>query len=57
MRLRFKIENYEKVYDVLVNKLGYEQDMFLTDDCIEIDKKDLNTIKQALPDVCFKKIR
>lgn len=56
MRLRFKIEDYEKVYGVLVDKLGYEQDVFLTDDCIEVEEEDLNTIKQELPDVCFKTI-
>ena len=56
MRLRFEIENYEKVYDALVNKLGFEQDIFLTDDVIEIDKTDFDKIKRVLPDVCFKKI-
>ena len=57
MRLSFKIENYKKVYDVLVNKFGFEKDIFLTDDVIEVDKESLAEIKEALPDVCFKKIR
>ena len=55
MRLGFDISNYEKVYDVLVRKLGYGQDVFVTDDVIEIDKEDFSEITNALPDVIFRK--
>jgi len=56
MRLRFDIKEYDKVYDVLINVLGFGRDCFLTDDCIEIDEKDFDTIKNILIDVEFKKI-
>ena len=56
MRLRFDIKNYDKVYDALVGILGFEQDCFLTDDCIEIDEEDFDTVNNMLFDVEFEKI-
>lgn len=56
MRLSFDISNYGKVYDVLVRELGYEQDVFLTDDVIEIDEEDFSEITNALPDISFEQI-
>lgn len=53
MRLRFDIKEYGKIYDILVGILGFEQDCFLTDDCIEIDKEDFDTVKNILFDVEF----
>ena len=56
MRLRFDIEEYGKVYDVLVGVLGFEQGCFLTDDCIEIDEENFDTVKNILLDVEFEVI-
>lgn len=56
MRVKFDIKHYDKVYDMLVRKMGIEQDAFLTDDVIEIEKENLQKIKKALPEVKFSKI-
>lgn len=56
MRVRFDIKHYDKVYDVLVRKMGIEQDAFLTDDVIEIEEENLPEIKKALPEVDFAEI-
>lgn len=56
MRLRFDIKEYGKVYDILVGVLGFERDCFLTDDCIEIDEENFDTVKNMLYDVEFEVI-
>jgi len=56
MRLTFDINEYDKVYDALIGILGFEQECFQTDDIIEIYEEDLETIRNILPDVEFKKI-
>jgi hypothetical protein len=56
MRLRFDIKDYSKVYDTLVGVLGFEQGCFLTDDCIEIDEENFDTVKSILFDVEFEEI-
>lgn len=56
MRLRFDIKEYNKVYDILVNDLGFEQGCFLTDDCVEIDEENFDTVKNILFDVEFEVI-
>ena len=56
MRLRFDIKDYGKVYDTLVGVLGFERGCFLTDDCIEIDEENFDTVKNILFDVEFEVI-
>ena len=53
MRLRFDIFYYEEIYDVLVGELGFSQDTFLTDDCIEIDEDDYEMVIEKFPHVEF----
>ena len=55
MRVKFDIKEYRKVYNILVDYLGFEQSCFLTDDCIEIDEKDFDTVKNILFDMEFEK--
>lgn len=55
MYLSFDIENYERVYNKLVNELDFERDIFQTDDVLLIDEDDYETIVNALPDVEFTK--
>lgn len=56
MRLRFDVKEFGKVYDTLVGILGFEQDCFLTDDCVEIDEGDFDEVKNILYDVEFEVI-
>ena len=53
MRLRFDIFYYEEIYDVLVGELGFSQDTFLTDDCIEIDEDDYEMVIEKFPHIEF----
>lgn len=53
MRLRFDIFYYDEIYDVLVRELGFSQDTFLTDDCIEIDEDDYEMVVEKFPHVEF----
>ena len=53
MRLRFDIFYYEEIYNVLVNELGFSQDTFLTDDCIEIDEDDYEMVIEKFPHIEF----
>jgi hypothetical protein len=53
MRLYFDVNDYDKVYDAVANKLGLQSDCFETDDCICIDEGDLEKIKTLLPKVEF----
>lgn len=54
--LLFNIDNYEDVYDKLVNELGYAEDIFLTTDVIEIEEKDFDEAKNALSGIEFEVI-
>ncbi|MBQ3543487.1 MAG: hypothetical protein IJA34_00620 [Lachnospiraceae bacterium] len=56
LRLTFDITLYGKVYDTLVGILGYKQDCFLSDNCIEIKREDFESIKSILFDVNFKEL-
>lgn len=51
--LYFDGQDYDNVYEVLVKKLGFDQDCFVTDDCIVIHREDVDQVKSALPDVHF----
>lgn len=53
MRLRFDIFYYDEIYDVLVGELGFSQDTFLTDDCIEIDEDDYEMVIEKFPHIEF----
>ena len=53
MRLRFDIFYYDEIYDVLVGELGFLQDTFLTDDCIEIDEDDYEMVIEKFPHIEF----
>ena len=53
MLLLFDIKYYERVYNTLINKLDFPQDIFETNDVIKIDKEDYNKIITALPDIKF----
>ena len=53
MRLRFDIFHYDEIYDVLVGELGFSQDTFLTDDCIEIDEDDYEMVIEKFPHIEF----
>ena len=53
MRLRFDIFYYDEIYDVLVDELGFSQDTFITDDCIEIDEDDYEMVIEKFPHVEF----
>lgn len=54
IRVSFDISEHLKVYDILVNNLGFSQECFVTDDLIEIDELDFEFIKLSIPDVKFK---
>lgn len=53
MRLRFDICDYDEVYEMLVEELGLPQDIFLTDDCIEIDEDDYEMVIEKLSHIEF----
>ena len=53
MRLKFDKEHYSRVYNALVTELKFPQDIFLTDDCIEIDEAEYKTVCSKVPFVKF----
>ena len=53
MRLRFDIFYYEEIYEVLINELGFSQDTFITDDCIEIEEDDYEMVIEKFPHIEF----
>lgn len=56
MRLHFDIFYYNELYEVLVGELGFPQDTFITDDCIEIDEADYEMVIEKFPHIEFETI-
>ena len=53
MRIYFDIKHYDEVYDVVVGKLGADQDCFETDDCVDIEPNEFATLATELPHIKF----
>ena len=53
MRVAFNLEKHAEVFDKLVTELGYSPEIFDTDDVIEIDWLEFESIKDELPNVAF----
>lgn len=51
--LYFDSQDYDNVYEVLVKKLGFDQDCFATDDCVVVNREEVDQVKSALPNVHF----
>ena len=53
VRMYFDLRHHVDVFDKAICELGLDPESLVTDDCLEVNREDIDRIKKALPNVQF----